>query len=458
MTVKTSGNTKGDLSLIRYFDLRRVSGEVTQIDIDNGRVEQAGSSFIDKAILRVLGANGWGVLTLTGDEIPEDKIPDKLLLQALNTADITTERIELTDTKSSMHKIPKTGEDPRSVSLEEKVSILTDLDKAAIRPEIVSRRVAYVEKATEVSFIDSSDNRYRYELCRSGFNVMAVASRNGVVQMGYERDHTIKGMNIRHREDLASLAAERAISLLDAKAAKGGIMQAILDPELAGVFAHEAVGHAAEGDLVKEGSSVLKGKLGEQIGSPIITIADDPSLMEFGFCPVDDEGSATMRTEIISKGVLHSYMHSKETLASIGGDTGLPGHARGMAGEIPIVRMSNTFIENGDSSYEEMLESCKNGILLKGSRGGQVDPGRGMFQFNAEYGYLIENGETTTMVRDVSLSGEILATLHSVLLAAKDKGLHPGYCGKNGQAVPVTDGAPHILLDNAVVGGSDVDN
>jgi TldD protein len=127
-----------------------------------------------------------------------------------------------------------------------------------------------------------------------------------------------------------------------------------------------------------------------------------------------------------------------------------------MPGDIPIVRMSNTFIAQGDCSYEELVENCKNGILLMGSRGGQVDPGRGIFQFNAEYGYLIENGETRQMVRDVSLSGEILTTLHSVSHIGNDLLLSSGYCGKSGQAIPVSDGAPHILLEDAIVGGSDV--
>ena len=125
-----------------------------------------------------------------------------------------------------------------------------------------------------------------------------------------------------------------------------------------------------------------------------------------------------------------------------------------MAGEPPLVRMSNTFIEAGESTREEIIDECRNGILLKGSRGGQVDPGRGVFQFNAEYGYLIENGECTTMVRDVSLSGEILKTLFSIRLCGDTVKMHQGYCGKGGQSVPVSDGAPYILLDTAVVGGS----
>jgi TldD protein len=119
--------------------------------------------------------------------------------------------------------------------------------------------------------------------------------------------------------------------------------------------------------------------------------------------------------------------------------------------------MSNTFIEAGDATEQEIFEECHDGIFLKGSRGGQVDPGRGIFQFNAEYGYIIRNGELTRMVRDVSLSGEILTTLHDISLCGNNRKMSPGYCGKGGQSVPVSDGAPHILLCDAVVGGSGVD-
>ena len=439
----------------RYYDIRRVTGEVTQIDVDNGRVEQAGSSFFDKVVIRVLGEKGWGIFSVSGEEADCENLPENLLKEAFSASQVTNINIPIQNTPSKIHAIPSMKDNPADVSLDEKVSILLDLYKTIEGSDIVSRRINYIEKDEQVSFTDCLGRSYSYHLCRNGFSVMAVASRGGIVQMGYERDHTISGLNIRHRHDLASEAAVRAGKLLDAKPAKGGTMKAVLDPELAGVFAHEAVGHASEGDLVKEGSSILKGKIHEQIGSPLLTIVDDPSLPEFGFCPVDDEGSETKRTEIISKGILLAYLHSKETLASIG--NGDAGHCRGMAGVEPIVRMSNTFIENGDAIYDEIICECKSGILLKGSRGGQVDPGRGMFQFNAEYGFLIENGELSTMVRDVSLSGEILHTLHSISLVGNDCALHPGYCGKGGQTVPVTDGSPHLLLNKAIVGGCDID-
>ncbi|NYT20491.1 MAG: TldD/PmbA family protein [Methanomicrobiales archaeon] len=437
---------------VRYYDIRHVQGQSTHIDIDNGVCESAASSFFDHAVIRALSRNGWGIITIDNfQELQEGEIAT-LVDRAASISAICGEDISLSPPLRGSVDVPPLEEDPRDVSLGEKTAILLDLERSARIPGIMNTRVNYIERFENVGFRDSTGYENRYEICRSGFGVMAVAARNGTLQMGYERRHTIRGLNIRHQQDLAREAAERALSLLDARPARGGTMRAVLDPELAGVFAHEAVGHASEADLVQEGNSVLAGKIGERIGNPVVTIVDDPSLPEFGFEPFDAEGSATGRTEIIRKGVLAGFLHSRETLAAVG--NGRAGHARAMAGEPPLVRMSNTFIEAGESTRDEILAECGNGILLKGSRGGQVDPGRGVFQFNAEYGYLIEDGECTTMVRDVSLSGEILRTLFSIRLCGNEVRMHQGYCGKGGQSVPVSDGAPYTLLDDAVVGGS----
>jgi TldD protein len=440
---------------IQYYDLRHVTGQVTHIDIDNGVVESAGSSFFNKAVIRVLSGTGWGVLQIDNYTPCTGKKFDAILESACRLARITQENVILGEAPQGMLSVPPMKEDPRTVNIEEKSSLLSEIEIAARHPLVVNRRANFIEKIEHVQFTDSSENEYSYEMCRSGFNVLAVASRNGNVQMGYEREHSIHGFNLRHQQSQGKKAAEIAVALLDAGVAKSGKMQAVLDPELAGVFAHEAVGHASEGDLIKEGNSVLKGKTGQKIGNENLTIIDDPGIHEFGFDPVDAEGVAVCRTEIIKKGVIHAFLHNRETLSSVG--NGVAGHARAMPGEPPLVRMSNTFIEAGDATDHEIFEECRNGIFLKGSRGGQVDPGRGIFQFNAEYGYLIEKGECTKMVRDVSLSGEILLTLHGIILCGNNRTMSPGYCGKGGQSVPVSDGAPHILLSDAVVGGSGVD-
>jgi TldD protein len=443
------------MSGVNYYDLRHVTGQVTHIDIDNGVVESAGTSFFNKAVLRVLDRTGWGVIQVDNYTPCTGRKFTDLIESAQKLAGITEEIVEFGDVPHGLLPVPPMKEDPRSVSIEEKSSLLAGIEEAARHPLVTNRRANYIERIEQVWFTDSSANEHSYEMCRSGFNVLAVASRNGNVQMGYEREHTIHGFDLRHRQESGKKAADIAVALLDAGAVKGGKMHAVLDPELAGVFAHEAVGHASEGDLIQEGSSVLKGRTGEKIGNEFLTIVDDPALREFGFDPVDAEGTAVKRTEIIRRGVVNAFLHDRESLAAVG--NGIAGHARAMPGEPPLVRMSNTFIENGDATEAEIFAECRTGIFLKGSRGGQVDPGRGIFQFNAEYGYLVENGECTKMIRDVSLSGEILSTLHRITLCGNDRKMSPGYCGKGGQSVPVSDGAPHVLLLDAVVGGSGLD-
>ena len=436
---------------VRYYDIRSVRGETTLIDIDNGVVESAGTSFFDKTVVRALGPGGWGILTRDRVDLDSKRAIDDLVRAAARLAAVTKDDISLADAPHGVLALPPLREDPRDVDLEEKTHLLAGIEAAARVEGVVNTRARYTEGIDAVRFVDSSGDEYSYEAVRSGFSILAIASRNGVMQMGSERDHTTTGFNLRNKQNLGQKAGDIAVSLLDAKIPKGGARQAVLDPELAGVFTHEAVGHASEGDIVREGASVLGGKIGERIGGEGLVIVDDPSLHEFGFIPVDAEGVAVQRTEIIRDGIFTAYLHNRETLAAIG--NGIAGHARAEHGAPPIVRMSNTFIENGDATYDEILAECQDGILLIGSRGGQVDPGRGIFQFNAEYGYIIEGGETTDMVRDVSLSGEILSTLHNITLIGNDRRMSPGYCGKGGQSVPVSDGAPHILLAGAVIGG-----
>ncbi|HID43187.1 MAG TPA: TldD/PmbA family protein, partial [Archaeoglobaceae archaeon] len=175
----------------------------------------------------------------------------------------------------------------------------------------------------------------------------------------------------------------------------------------------------------------------------------DPSILEFGFCPFDDEGVKSRKKVIIKDGVLENFLHSRETAAKVGGT---PGNARSQGVAEPLVRMSNTYLDEGDWSFEELLREAGNGVYLVGSRGGETNPATGYFHFSAQYGYLIENGEIAEMIRDVSLSGNTLEILNSIKLGKEIK-FDPGFCGKEGQLVPVSDAAPFSLV-KAVVGGA----
>ncbi|MEE8357896.1 MAG: TldD/PmbA family protein, partial [Candidatus Hydrothermarchaeales archaeon] len=232
-----------------------------------------------------------------------------------------------------------------------------------------------------------------------------------------------------------------------------GAFDLVLDPNLTGVFIHEALGHAVEADLILQDESILKGKLGEEIASDLVTVYDDPTLEgSFGFYSYDSEGVKGEKTTLIEDGVLKSYLHSRETSSRLGQRN--TGNARAQSfGNQPIVRMSNTYVKPGDHDIEELFEGIKHGIYLKGSKGGEVDTARGVFQFSAEEGFLIEEGEITKPIKDVALSGETLEILRRISALGNDFDLSIGFCGKAGQAVPVGDGGPHIRTF-ATVGGT----
>jgi TldD protein len=226
-----------------------------------------------------------------------------------------------------------------------------------------------------------------------------------------------------------------------------------MDPKLAGVFAHEAVGHACEGDTVADGQSILQGKIGEKIGSEHVTIYDDSTYPDgWGSTKYDMEGVPAKKRLLIDRGVLKNFILNREAAGELNMTPNGGARAQSFAFR-PIVRMSNTYITQGDYTFNELLEDVKNGIYVKGTRGGQVDPAKGTFQFSAEEAFQIEQGKITTPLLDVSLSGLTLEILNNIDAVAKDFGMNVGYCGKEDQMVPAGDGSPHVRVRSAVVGG-----
>ncbi|HJJ47266.1 MAG TPA: TldD/PmbA family protein [Methanocorpusculum sp.] len=442
------------MDTIRYYDIRCVNGNSSTIQIENGSIENAVSSSYGKALIRVLGKHGWGYCCVSPFDIDNGRHKKQAIEKAAHSARLATVHADIADVSMgvprSWNAVSKEQEER---SLEEKTADLLLLENHAKKAEITATSARYAEQYQDVLFENCNGCEASSSVCRTLFTVTAVAERNADMQMNYEQEAVIGPLKITDYLHRADKCAETAVNLLDASTVPGGTLPVVLDPAIAGVFAHEAVGHASEGDQVRDGISVLGDKLGQVVGSQLVTIIDDPSMHNYGYEPFDAEGVANGPCELIKNGVMNKFMHSRETLAAVGLDSGDAGHARAEPGMQPLVRMSNTYIKEGDASYEEILETCKNGILLIGSRGGQVDPGRGVFQFNAKYGYQIVNGESSGMLRDVSLSGDILSALHNIALCGKERKMSSGMCGK-GQNVPVSDGAPHVYLTKAVVGGT----
>lgn len=442
------------MDTIRYYDIRLVNGTTTSVQIENGSVETAGSSYYGKALIRVLGRKGWGYACVSPFDMDNEKEKRAAIERAAHLADRADVQADIADIP---HGTPRSwnasAKEQAARPLEEKTAELLALEHAAKLPGIAATTARYAEQYQDVFFEDCNGYTASSSVCRTLYTVTAVAVAGADMQMNYEQDAVVGPLNLPDFTDKARACGQTALDLLKAKAVPGGTMPAVLDPAIGGVFAHEAVGHASEGDQVRDGVSVLGPRRGEQVGSKLVTIIDDPSMHGYGYEPFDAEGVAAGPCELIKQGVVNKFMHSRETLAAVGLDSGEAGHARAEPGLQPLVRMSNTYIKEGDATYDEILETCKNGVLLIGSRGGQVDPGRGVFQFNAKYGYRIENGETTQMLRDVSLSGDILSVLHNIGLCGNERRMSSGMCGK-GQSVPVSDGAPYVYLTEATVGGA----
>jgi TldD protein len=434
-----------------FNDVRVLRGSRTRIVLDNGKLEEISQAPFQGAAVRALYNGAWGFVTTDHiDGLDKEIDLAKRIARKIDRH----EELRLAEAPAGKSIVVPVKKDPKNLSLEEKVALLREIEDAAKVKGVSSTQAVYSELEMRVHYSSSEGLDLESKTTRMGFMVSAVAHRDGLYQTDGEGRSGVGGLELFDREDPVALArevGETAVLLLDAQAPKGGTYPVVLDQELAGVFVHEAVGHATEGDIILAGDSCLEGKLGDKIASTLVTVKDDPSLMLNGYYPFDDEGSLAQETVLVEKGILQSFLNSRETAARLGG---VPRNARSEGMDRPVVRMSNTYIANGDWKLEEILEELGSGVYLAGSRGGQVSTGEGVFQFNAKSGYLVEDGEKTQLLRDVSLSGKILETLLHVKAVGNDLKYNSGRCGKSGQLVPVSDGSPHLLVAQATVGGT----
>jgi TldD protein len=256
---------------IKFYDCRVIEGSSTSIILDNGKIEEISRNFTRGAGVRALCGGSWGYTSVEGDIDLKKGVDAASKLAFSMNASTPKEDVELAVINPPEVKdLPEIRIDPRDVSIEEKVDLLKSIENSAKVKGVNSTKVMYLESEFKVEYRSSDGIESGYELMNVGFVVSAVASENGVYQAGRESRFGY-GYELFENEnvlELAGKAGNTAVELLNAKTPKGGEMPVILDQELAGVFAHEAVGHASEADLVLEGDSILENRIGEQIASP----------------------------------------------------------------------------------------------------------------------------------------------------------------------------------------------
>jgi len=462
-----------------YIEAHFEESENTHITYRSGRLEEVNRTCISGGNVRALVRGGWGFVSFNH----LDGLRDKVALAVEEAKLASGEAFKLCPTQpvvdvvTQFHPHPSltlryaqgfgSGQalDPllsrergraASVPLATKKQVLDEYNDIMLSTgKIRTSRIDYRDIRRKVIFANSEGSYIEQSKPDLTLRLTAIARENNEVQqaglsLGSKGDFaTIEG-----RQEQVKEIARRAAALLSAPEVKGGEYTVILDPILAGVFAHEAFGHLSESDFVYQNEQLRDiMTLGRRFGGPQLNIVDDATIPDLrGSYKYDDEGTPGARTYLIHEGILAGRLHSRETAAKMGERP--TGNARAISYRFPpIVRMTNTFVENGNTSFEEMLNDVKEGIYVKDWYGGQTS--LEMFTFSAGEAYIIRNGKLAELLRPVVLSGNVFVTLNNIDAIGNDLSMNQGGgCGKGGQSpLPVSNGSPHIRIRHCLIGG-----
>jgi TldD protein len=351
---------------------------------------------------------------------------------------------------------PRLKDDATTIPLATKKELLDSYNDVMLSsPKIQSTRINYHDVKRKTTFANSEGSYIEQIRTDVSARLTAIARQgNEIQQAGLSLGSNGEFSAVEKLHEKAGGIARRAAALLSAPQAKGGEYTVILDPILAGVFAHEAFGHLSESDHVYQNENLRQIMvLGKRFGGKHLNIVDDPTMPNLrGSYEYDDEGTPARKSYLIQKGVLEGRLHSRETASKM--EETATGNARAINYLFPpIVRMSNTFIEPGSASFQEMIADIEEGVYVKDWYGGTTS--LEMFTFSAGEAYMIRRGKIAELLRPVVLTGNVFTTLENIDAIGDDLEMNQGGgCGKAGQyPLPVSDGSPHIRIRHCVVGG-----
>jgi TldD protein len=441
-----------------YAETRAQKLTKTSLALKEERVEAAKQGIENGVAIRVLVNGAWGFASVGSfhGSILEDAVSDACRMAKLASKSLKIP-IKLAKTKTVTDSIAtKPKKNPSDISMEDKIKTALSASRAILDfdSRIKSCSMDYIDLIGTSLFVNSEGTCIEQDKLYVWSRITASAQSEGVFTFSREEIGSTSGYELFDQqtpEFLGRKVAERAVGQLTAKFPKGGKVPVVLGPNVVGVFVHEAFGHLAEADLAISGG-ILPSNLGKRIGSNQVTFYDDGTIAgALGAFKYDDEGVPTQKTLLIKDGVVAGFMHNRDTAHKFNVEP--TGNARAEDFRVePIIRMRCTYMAPRDQTTEELIEGIKSGYYFKSFRGGQANLD-GTFQVGIQEGYEIVNGEVGAPVRNASISGSTLETLHKVDGVGKDFVLDPGRCGK-GQTAFISDGGPHIRLSEVVVGGS----
>ncbi len=411
---------------------------------------------------------GVGVRAVSGEK-SAFAYSDDISLNALESAASATRAIARQG-RAGEAGLVRSGPVPSLYSASDPLSSLSDRQKVALLEKLeglvrgmdprVCQVIASLAGEHDVVLIARNDGLYTADvrpLVRLSVQVIVEQSgrrEQGSAGGGGRFDYDYFSDEILQR--YARKAVDQALLNLEAAPAPAGTMTVVLGPGWPGVLLHEAIGHGLEGDFNRKGSSAFSGRIGERVAAPGVTVVDDGTIPgRRGSLTVDDEGNQTQNTVLIENGVLRTYMQDMLNARLMKVQPTGNGRRESYA-HIPMPRMTNTYMLNGDREQGEIIESVDKGLYAVNFGGGQVDIVSGKFVFSASEAYLIENGKITQPVKGATLIGNGPDVLTRVSMIGNDMALDPGVgtCGKDGQSVPVGVGQPTLRVNGLTVGGT----
>jgi TldD protein len=451
-----AGEISGELKKAKadYAEARFEENQTSTIIYRGKTLESIGRSSASGGNVRALAKGGWGFISFN----EMDNLSSRVSIaveQAKATGSGKSQLAPAEAVKDTVTSGVKT--DPVTIPLSEKKKLLDEYNEVIWSiPRIKTSNIGYSDARKKVIFVSSEGSLISQERMDVNLRLTAIAAKDSEVQqsgisMGSRGEFkAITGLHKQVKE-----MAQNAVNLLDAPQAKGGEYTVVLDPILAGVFVHEAFGHLSESDFVYENNNLRElMKLGKQFGGEHLNIVDsasDPPGLR-GSYKYDDEGVRAVKTYLIREGKLVGRLHSRETAAKMKEKP--TGNARAITYRFPpIVRMTNTYIEPGKMTFNDIIADIKEGIYAKNWYGGTTS--MEMFTFSAGEAYMIHNGKIAEAIRPVMLTGNVFKTLMNIDAIGNDLDMNQGGgCGKGGQSpLPVSNGSPHIRIQHCLVGG-----
>ena len=434
-----------------YAEIRAEHVVQTRIVLKGNDVDLISEPVSSGFFVRVLLNGSWGIATCTDHENLKDKIIEAVefaRLQGKGSVEIATP-----STHQGLIVHPRKKDFVR-VTLKEKVELFKHYNDSMLAIDgIQTTQTVYVDSLLQKYLVNSKGARIYQERPYVRLSYQAFARIGDVVEINRGSTGHVGGFEVVENLDQEmKQVAHLAVEIAKSPKVASDTYTVILDPYMAGTFAHEAFGHLSEADHQYENPKMAKEmRIGRTLGSNKVTIVEDPHVNGgWGNYIYDDEGIKAVKILLLNKGVISARLHSLETAAKLKETPNGRARADGFTSK-PIVRMSNTYFQPGKDTLKDLIATTKKGLLVHNWLGGMTALEN--FTFTAIYADLIENGRIKNKVRGVKLMGNVFGTLKNIDGVSQDFDVDEGTCGKEGQHMPVGSGGAYIRINNVVVGG-----